>query len=257
MRLKDKVVLVTGSATGIGKAIARRCVAEGARVIIHGLEPLVARRVADSLSPQAAHYCCDLADPGTAEDLVKFTVETFGRIDALVNNAATVARSDLQTTTGQVFDRIIGVNLRAPLLLIRAAHPHLKATQGAVLNIGSVNAYCGERILLAYSISKGGLMTMTRNLADALGPDRVRVNQINPGWVLTENEQRQKVADGLPEDWPARLPEELIPFGRLITPEEVAGAAVFWISDESRMFTGAVADVNQYPVIGRNPPKTL
>src|SRR5688572_11312072 len=123
MRLKDKVVLVTGSATGIGQAIARRCVAEGAKVVIHGLEPLLARRVADSLSPHAAHYCCDLSDPATPADLVKFTVETFGRIDALVNNAATVARSNLESTTAEVFDRIIGVNLRAPLLMIRAAHP--------------------------------------------------------------------------------------------------------------------------------------
>ena len=103
---------------------------------------------------------------------------------------------------------MIAINVRAPLLLIQAAVPHLKARAGCVLNIGSINGYCGEANLLAYSISKGGLMTLSRNLADALGRDGVRVNHFNVGWVLTPNEYQVKIADGLPPDWPERVPQD-------------------------------------------------
>lgn len=257
MRLAEKVILVTGSTAGIGQAMARRFVREGAKVVLHGLEADSARQMERELGPHAAALCCNLADPESAPRLVEFAVSRFGRLDALVNNAADVSRANLETTDAGVFDRFIAVNLRAPLLLIRAAAPQLERTRGAVLNIGSVNAYCGEPNLLPYSISKGGMMTLTRNLADALGPRGIRVNQVNPGWVLTESERQRKIEDGLPEDWPSRVPAHLVPFGRLMTPEDIAGAAVFYVSDESRMFTGIVAELNQYPMIGRNPPKSL
>jgi NAD(P)-dependent dehydrogenase (short-subunit alcohol dehydrogenase family) len=134
---------------------------------------------------------------------------------------------------------------------------HLKATRGCVLNIGSVNGYCGEANLLAYSISKGGLMTLSRNLADALGRDGVRVNHFNVGWVLTPNEYQVKIADGLPADWPDRVPKSKAPSGQLIKPEEIAAAAVYWIGDESRPISGTVLELEQHPVIGRNPPKEV
>src|SRR5204862_1088001 len=142
------------------------------------------------------------------------------KLDALVNNAASVQRSNLSNTDVALFDKLIAINLRAPMLLIQAALPHLKQTRGAVLNIGSVNGYCGEANLLAYSISKGGLMTMSRNLADALGRDGVRVNHFNVGWVLTPNEYQVKIADGLPSDWPDRVERTKCPTGRLIKPAE-------------------------------------
>ena len=187
--------------------------------------------------------------------MVAAAVAAFGRLDTLVNNAASVERSNLATTDLALFDKLIAINLRAPLLLIKAAAPHLKASQGAVLNIGSVNGFCGEPNLLAYSISKGGLMTLSRNLADAMGRDRVRVNHFNVGWVLTPNEYEVKIADGLPRDWPDRLDPATAPAGRLIKPEEIAAAAVYWMGDESRPISGTVLELNQYPVIGRNPPK--
>lgn len=257
MRLKDKVIIVTGSTTGVGEGIARRCVAEGARVVVHGLERDLGEKVVGELGRANAVLCLnDLARVESARELVDVAVKTFGRIDALVNNAATVKRSNVETTTAEVFDFIIGVNLRAPLMLIREALPYLKESKGAVLNIGSVNAWCGEPNLLAYSISKGGLMTLTRNLADALGRDQVRVNQLNLGWILTENERKLKVAEGMAEDWYERPPLEYVPSGRLITPEQVATAAVYWLGDESRPISGTVAELNQYPVLGRNPPKS-
>jgi NAD(P)-dependent dehydrogenase (short-subunit alcohol dehydrogenase family) len=125
------------------------------------------------------------------------------------------------------------------------------------LNIGSVNAYCGEANQLAYSISKGALMTLTRNLSDALGRDKVRVNQINPGWVLSANEYRLKIKEGLPADWPDHPPLEFAPSGKLMTPQIMAAACIYWISDESRPVSGSVLEINQYPMIGRNPAKRV
>jgi len=174
-----------------------------------------------------------------------------------VNNAASVERSNLQTTDVALFDRIIATNVRAPLLLIQAALPHLQKTQGCVLNIGSINGYCGEPNLLAYSISKGGLMTLSRNLGDALPRDGVRVNHFNVGWVLTPNEYRQKIADGLPPDWPDRIDRIKAPSGGLMKPEQIAAAAVYWMGDESRPISGTVLELEQHPVIGRNAPKKV
>jgi NAD(P)-dependent dehydrogenase (short-subunit alcohol dehydrogenase family) len=136
--------------------------------------------------------------------------------------------------------------------LIRAALPFLKAAKGSVLNIGSVNAYSGASNLVPYSISKGGLTTLTRNLADALCGDQVRVNQVNPGWVLTANESKMMTDAGNPPDWWKHPPKHAAPSGELIKPETIAAAAVFWIGDESRPISGSVVELAQFPIIGRN-----
>ena len=255
MRLLDKIIIVTGSTTGIGEAIARRVTAEGARVVIHGRDAERGRALVDELGDRAALAIADLADPAAAATLVQAALDAFGRLDAIVNNAAWIVRSDLHSTDAALFDRVMAVNVRAPLLLVQAALPHLKATKGCVLNIGSINAYSGESNLLAYSVSKGALMTLSRNLADALCYDQVRVNHFNVGWVLTPNEYQTKIADGLPENWPDALPAEYAPSGRIMRPEEIAAAAVYWLSDESRPVSGSVVELEQYPIIGRNPTK--
>jgi NAD(P)-dependent dehydrogenase (short-subunit alcohol dehydrogenase family) len=255
MRLRDKVILITGSTTGIGEAMARRFVAEGARVLVHGLERELGEAVVKDLGSAAALHIDDLADAAAPERLVNATVRVFGRIDGIVNNAAWIVRSNLATTDATLFDRCMAVNVRAPLLLIRAALPHLKQSQGCVLNIGSINGYCGEANQLAYSLSKGALITLTRNLADALGRDRVRVNQLNLGWVLSPNEYKLKVSEGLPPDWPEHPPAAFAPSGRIMSPETIAAAAVYWLGEESRPVSGSVTEIEQYPVIGRNPIK--
>lgn len=257
MRLQDKVVLVTGSTTGIGEAIARRAVAEGAQVLIHGRDRERGQALVDELAPRAALHVDDIADTEAPQRIIAAAIDAFGKLDALVNNAASVQRSNLSNTDAALFDKLIAINLRAPMLLIQAAVPHLKKTRGCVLNIGSLNGHCGEANLLAYSISKGGLITLSRNLADALGADGVRVNHFNVGWVLTPNEYHVKVADGLPADWPERIPRTKAPAGRLMKPEEIAAAAVYWISAESYPISGSVIDLEQHPVIGRNPPKEV
>lgn len=255
MRLKDKVILITGSTSGIGEATARRFVTEGAKVILHGLEPELGQRVLADLAPNAILHCSDLSRAPAAPELIDAAIRHFGRLDGIVNNAASTRRSTLDQTDAAAFDFIININLRAPLLLIRAAMPHLLASKGSVLNIGSVNAYSGAPNLLPYSVSKGGLMTMTRNIADAYCATGVRINQVNLGWVLTENEKRTMTAGGLPDDWWKNPPRDGAPTGALMLPETIATAAVYWIGDESRPITGSVLELNQYPIIGRNTAK--
>lgn len=257
MRLNNKVIIVTGSCTGIGKAIAIRCVAEGATVVVHGLESDLGKEVLDDLGKgKAVLHIEDITNEGAPERLVALAVKTFGRLDAVVNNAAMVASSNLETTDLHFLRKVLEVNTVAPFALIKAALPYLTKVSGCVLNIGSVNAWSGEPNLLAYSVSKGGLMTMTRNLGDTLyRQSGVRVNQVNPGWVLTEMEIQRKRTQGLPDDWYKDIPSVYAPAGRILWPSEIAAAAVYWLADESGPISGQVVDIEQYPFIGRNPPK--
>ena len=257
MRLQNKVIIITGSTTGIGKAIALRCVAEGAKVIIHGLEDRWGKSVEAEIGKEkAALHIEDISNDGAPERLVDVALKTFGKLDAVVNNAAAVVSSDIQSTDKAFIKKVLEINTIAPFLLIKAALPHLSKQHGCVLNIGSVNAWTGEPNLLAYSISKGALMTMTRNLGDTLHRENdVRVNQINPGWVLTETEMQRKKDHGLAEDWYKHIPNVYAPSGRILWPTEIAAAAVYWLADESGPVSGQVMDLEQYPFIGRNPPK--
>lgn len=248
--------MVTGSTTGIGEGMARLFAREGANVMIHGTRRAAAQKLVAEIGQNASFVVGELEDPQVPDELIAETVAHFGRIDGLVNNAALIARGGIEDTNAEMFNRIIAINLKAPFLLIQAALPHFrKQGTGRVVNIGSMNGYCGERTQCAYSVSKGGLMTLTRNLADAHGSEGIRVNQLNVGWTLTPNEFALKKKEGLPEDWPSKLSKTYAPSGRLLSPEDVACAALFFLSDEAALINGAILDVEQYPMIGRNPTK--
>lgn len=258
MRLRDKAIIVTGSTTGIGEAIARRFVAEGARVLVHGVEPDLGAAVVASLGPAAVLHLDDLADPAAPRRIVDRALQAFGSIDAVVNNAAWVPRDTISDVTVERFERTMAINARAPMLMIQAAFEALKQARGSVLNVGSINCYSGEPNFVTYAMSKGALTTLTRNLGDSLHREvGIRVNQINPDWVLTPNELKNQKGLGMPDDWHTRLPAMWAPSGGLIPAETIAAAAVFWIGDESRPISGSVVDLGQFPFIGRNPPKKL
>jgi NAD(P)-dependent dehydrogenase (short-subunit alcohol dehydrogenase family) len=249
--LHNRIALVTGSTSGIGRGIAEHFASLGAKVVVHGLSEGDARATAARLRDaghDAAAIGGDLTDVAVCRRTVQFTCEHYGGIDVLVNNAGCTSRAYLETAPVEFWDMMMHVNLRAPFLCLQEAVKSMKERGGgSIVNIGSVNAYIGEPKLGPYSVSKGGLMTMTRNAAAALSKYRIRVNQINVGWTLTEGEERVKRQEEHDPDW---LPKAIAtrPFGRLLTPADVARAAEFFASDDSALATGSVMDLEQYPV---------
>ena len=251
--LADKVILVTGSTTGIGRAIARLGVKEGAQVMIHGRNEERARALQEELGDACAYVLGDVSDPGVCELVVSETVDRLGAIHGIVNNAAFTWRATIDETDAETFDRMIAVDLRAPILIIRAAMQHFrKQGFGTVVNIGSVNAVCGQPNLLPYSAAKGGLATATRNMANALAREHIRVNQLNVGWVTSDNEIALQISEGRPEGWEKNVPPTFAPSGRLLIPEEVAEHVIFWVSDRSAPASGCVYELEQYSYIGRS-----
>ncbi len=257
MRLHNKVILISGSYTGIGLAIAKRCILEGAKVLINGLDDNLGKILVNELGKDnASCLTLDITSANAPDLLVKETLNKFGKLDAVVNNAAFIASSNIETSSEEFTQRMFSVNALAPLRIIQASLPYLEQSKGCVLNIGSINAWCGEPDLLAYSMSKGALMTLSRNLGDSLFREKgVRVNQINPGWVLTEKEVLNKEQQGMKADWYKDLPDIFAPAKRLFTPEEIASACIYLLSDECGPVSAQVIELEQFPLIGRNLPK--
>ncbi len=252
--LAKKRVVVTGASSGIGAAIAQTALQEGAQVVFHALDQAELVPLVEPYPGQAISVACDLSDPAAAKTIFTAANEAFGGVDCLVNSAGIFPRSTIDTDVLSQFDPVFHINVRAPLLLSQALiHQCRERGQaGTIVNIGSINAYCGADLILIYSMSKGALMTMTRNLADTHGAEGIRVNQLNVGWTLTEGEIRTQREMGSPDDWHTKIDTAGAPRGTLLMPSEVAEHAVFWLSDKSAPVNGAVYEVEQYPVIGRN-----
>jgi NAD(P)-dependent dehydrogenase (short-subunit alcohol dehydrogenase family) len=249
--LAGQVAIVTGSTQGIGAGIARKLGESGAQVLVHGRDSQRAGgektvQAIEAAGSQAALVTGDVRDVAHCRDIVRTALERFGRVDILVNNAGVVHRGTIEKTSPELYDEILETNLRAPFFITQEAVFHMKERRsGCIINIGSVNAHCGLKKVLAYSAAKGGLMIFTLNLANYLTQYRIRVNQINPGWVLTEGEHYvQSVVEGKGENW---LEEALKtrPFGRLLRPEDIANAALFFATNE--LISGAVLDYEQLP----------
>ncbi len=257
MLLQDKVVIVTGSTTGIGAAIAEMAVAQGAKVMIHGRDEQRAKKMVTRLGEENAAYHLSTLSEVTEKDceaLVTETIQHFGRLDSLINNAGKSPRNTIDDLTIEDFQWVTHLNLVAPLFLSQVAIKEFRKnkTAGTIVNIGSINAYCGQADLLGYSITKGGLMTMTRNLGNSMSREGIRVNQLNVGWTLTANESLIKQREGFPESWEDKIPETYAPSGKLLRPKDIAHHAIFWASNASAPASGTVYEVEQYPVIGRN-----
>ena len=249
--LAGQVAVVTGSTQGIGAGIARRFAEAGARVVVHGLEshwPQGEKLVQEieGSGGEALLVVGDLKQETHCRDLIRRAVERFGQLDILVNNAAIFPRGNLETTSVAMWDDIFATNLRAPFILCQEAVKYMKPrSSGCIINIGSVVAYIGYPNIIAYCVAKGGMMTFTKNLGDYLKQFRIRVNQINPGWVLTEGEHHTKsVLEGLGENW-VQDALKTRPFGRMLLPADIANAALFFASNE--LLSGAILDYEQMP----------
>lgn len=249
--LHGKIALITGSTSGIGRGIATHFASLGARVVVHGPDRASSNTAAEELRAAGREVDAvagDLSSVAACREVVRSVVERHGGIDILVNNAATTARGSLEDATVEFWDSVMAVNLRAPFICLQEAVRSMKARGGgSIVNIGSINAYVGLPNLGPYSVSKGGLMTMTKNAAVAFARYRVRVNQLNVGWTLTEGEERVQRADGKGPNW---VDEAVAtrPFGRLLMPADIAIAAAYFASDDSALVTGAVVDLEQFPI---------
>ncbi|HET6881387.1 MAG TPA: SDR family oxidoreductase [Pirellulales bacterium] len=248
----EKVAIVTGSTQGLGEAIARRLVNEGmiGGLVICGRNAAAGERLAHELTGQGCRTEFVPADLAKIEDCNRISETArgvFERIDYLVNSAATSERGSILDTTPERFDRIMAINVRAPFFLMQAATRTMieRGTAGSVLNILSMSSHGGQSFLTPYSASKGALATLTRNVAHAMRPHRIRVNGLNLGWMDTPGEDAiQKKFHAASDDWLNKA-EHTQPFGRLVKPAEVAEFAAFLLSDRSGLMTGSLIDYDQ------------
>jgi NAD(P)-dependent dehydrogenase (short-subunit alcohol dehydrogenase family) len=248
-RLHGKVIVVTGSTQGLGAAIARRAARLGAGIVLCGRDHARGEAVRDELGAQgcdALFVAADLADAEQCRAVVAAGDARFGRLDGLVNAAGLSARGTLDDTSVELWDTLFAVNARAPFVLMQEAARVMRRVGdgGSVVNIVTMASHGGEPVLTGYSASKAALAALTRNAGYQLQPDRIRVNGLNIGWTATEGEHAVQTGEGRPDDWQAAAAASR-PFGRLLTPDDIAPMVTYLLSDAAEMVTGSVIDFDQ------------
>jgi len=241
-KLKDKVAVVTGGAQGIGRAICERLADEGAKVMIADVQEEVAKKTAEEIAAakgvETSFMKVDVSSPAETEDMIKKTVEKFGKIDILINNAGITRDNLLIRMSEDEWDKVIDINLKSVFNCSKcAAKVMMKQRSGRIVNIASVVGLMGNAGQANYSASKGGVIALTKTLARELASRNINVNAIAPGFIKTA------MTDKLPDDAKKKL-TDLIPLSRLGEPRDVANATLFLCSEESSYITGEVISVN-------------
>lgn len=246
---------VTGAAGGIGRGCAELLAREGASVVVADVREKEGAAVAEGICDAggASRFVrTDVLQEDQCAALIQESVRCFGRLDALVNNVGWFPRAALEETTATLWDDVLALNLRSAFFCCKHAVPQLRAGGGgSIVNMGSAHGVQGIPTLVAYSAAKGGLLTLTRTLAGALARDRIRVNYVIPGWVLTDTEMALQQSLGASAE-EVRASGTMLPLGRHQTVEDAAFAVLYLVSDESTQVTGAVlnvdAGISQLPV---------
>jgi NAD(P)-dependent dehydrogenase (short-subunit alcohol dehydrogenase family) len=234
-RLPDKIAIVTGASSGIGRAIALRFAAEGACVIAVARRMEALQSLATEAQGDVVPYACDVSQPEAVAALGEFCRKRYGRLDVLANNAGIGGESKkrLHELSLESFDRVMNVNVRGAFLVLRQAVVlMLESGGGAIVNMASIGSFRASPGSGAYITSKGALLMMTRTAALEYVKDNIRVNAVCPGVVRTS------ILDDAPPDVIQML-QARVPQGRMGTPEEVASVALFLASDEASHVTGA------------------
>ena len=236
MKLPDKTAVVTGAGSGIGKAIARAFVADGARVCIFDLNAEAAHAVAESLAPGALAFVGDAADEQAVDEAVAATVGHFGSLDIWVNNAGIILQRAVVDTTLDEWNRILRNNLASAFLGTRAAARQMirQGTGGAIVNISSIHATLSEPSAGAYTAAKGGMEAFSRTAATELCPHKIRVNCLQPGATYTE------LTIPMYTEPVIKALFQRVPMKEIAQPEWIASGVVFLASDDSRYMTGQV-----------------
>ena len=242
--LQGRVALITGAAAGFGEAIARRFVAEGAKVLVADLDGARAHAVASSLGDSARAVYCDVSSRADVDAAVAACVDTFGGVDVLVNNAGTTHRNQSMLEVDEAtFDRVFAVNVKSIFHTTQAVVPLMKARRsGCIVNIGSTAGIRPRPGLTWYNASKGAVNLMSKSMAAELGPDGIRVNAVCP--VMSPTALIEQFL-GVPNTPQARAKIEAgIPLGRMSTPQDVAEAVLYLASDAACFITGVELPVD-------------
>ncbi len=244
MRLKDQTCVVTGGSSGIGEATVRRFVQEGAAVLIADIDIDRANALAAELGPSVTAMPCDVRFEDNVQAVAAAAMKRWGRIDVLVNNAGAELNRGYAETTVEEWDRVQDTDLKGPWLMCKHLVPHMvERGSGSVINVASLNGLVGFPLSTAYGGAKGGLVVFTRDMAIELATSGVRFNCVCPGVIDT----------GMMERWTDLMPDKeaakemlrgVMPIGRMGRAEEVAGAILFFASDDSSLCQGAVLSVD-------------
>lgn len=240
-KLKDKVAIITGGAQGIGRAIAEKFADEGAKIIIVDVMEETAKKTADEISKKNVETLSlkvDVSSSQETEQMVKKTVEKFGKIDIMINNAGITRDNLLIRMSDDEWDKVISINLKGVFNCSKAAAKiMMKQRAGKIVNIASVVGLMGNAGQANYSASKGGVIALTKTMARELASRNINVNAVAPGFIKTamteklSDEQKKKLTD-------------LIPLARLGEAQDVANIVAFLCTDESSYITGEVISVN-------------
>ena len=242
-KLQNRVALITGAASGIGKAIALKFASEGANIAIVDIDKQSSEKLTSAIKAQgckAIYVECDVTNETHVNHAVESTVNQLGALHILVNNAGVSPLKPLDEIDLEEWNKVLAINLTGPFLFIKATFPHIikAGNLGRVINVGSLAGQIGGiAVGLHYTASKGGIMSVSKQLAKSLAPYKATSNCIAPGTTDTP----------LVQAWPEKTRQALIkkiPMGRLGLPEDVANAALFFASDEAQFITGATINVN-------------
>lgn len=251
---EQKVAIVTGAGSGIGAATAKRFAKEGYKVVLNGRSKDKLDRVAADIGKPGATLVAagDVASESDVAALVKATVDAFGRIDVLVNNAGMVVIGGIGQVSFEEWNRQMAVNAGGIFLTVKAALPYLEKTKGSVINVSSVSGLGGDWGLFSYNATKGAVSNVTKALAQELGAKGIRVNAVAPSLTRTD------MTAGLMQD-PGLVQKfiERIPLARIAEPEDVGDAIFLLASDDARFITGVVLPVDGGVNASNGQPKLM
>lgn len=241
MKLKDKVAIITGAANGIGAVVARGMAAEGAKVVVADVDSVGGEQVCEQIRATAGEAMFVRCDVGSDEDvriLIERTIDAYGQINVLNNNAAVAIGSKVTEMSETDWQKVININLTGAYRTIKHALPHMiRGGGGSIINMSSAQAHVGFHGWTAYAAAKGGLLSMTKQLAVEFAPEHIRVNSVSPGTIRTPmlDQVLRDAEDGeaLYKEWVG-----IHPIGRIGEAEEVANTVVFLASDQASFVTG-------------------
>ncbi|HEX2816667.1 MAG TPA: SDR family oxidoreductase [Phenylobacterium sp.] len=232
--LRDRTVFVTGGASGIGAAFVQAFHDQGCKVGFIDLDEAAGRALSASLGPASWFARCDVTDAQALQAAIRDAAAALGPITVLINNVANDTRQVAAEVTPEIWRETLAVNLDPAFIAATAVYPMMQAAGGgAIVNLSSITALLGPGDLAAYSAAKGAINALTKALAHAWGVDRIRVNAISPGWVITPRQQALWLTPEAEADW-----TRLAALKDRIMPQDIARAALFLASDDSRMMTG-------------------